>query len=119
MIKLADTNQGSISAEKVDKKLTDRDKKYLQKGIDLCTEILMQLGTKKQDLFLGTLNAGHPGGMFPLTEKEAETFHHAVLPENLYIADATLIPEALGNPPIFTIIAIAKRVSRLIEMKMA
>jgi len=119
MIKLADTNEGSISTKKVDKTLTDEDKKHLQQGVDLCTEIFKKLGVKKQDLFLGTLNAGHPGGMFPLTEKEAETFHHAALPENLYIADATLIPKALGKPPIFTIIAIAKRVSNLLKNKMS
>jgi len=115
MIKLADINQGGISGNKVEKILTDQDKKHLQQGVDLCNEIFRKLGIKKQDLFLGTLNAGHPGGMFPLTEKEAETFHHSALPENLYIADATLIPKSLGNPPILTIIAIAKRVSNLIK----
>jgi choline dehydrogenase-like flavoprotein len=119
MIKLADSNEGSISVKKVDKILTDQDEKHLQRGIDLCMEIIRKLGIKKHDLFLGTLNAGHPGGMFPLSEKEAVTFHHENLPENLYIADASLIPQSLGNPPIFTIIAIAKRVSRLIEKKMA
>jgi choline dehydrogenase-like flavoprotein len=34
---------------------------------------------------------------------------------NLYVADATLIPHSLGNPPILTIVALAKRVSRAIE----
>jgi hypothetical protein len=53
--------------------------------------------------------------MFPLTEKEADTFHHSALPESLYIADATLIPKSLGNPAILTIIAIAKRVSKLLK----
>lgn len=119
MIKLADTNQGRIVAKKVYKKLTDQDKAYLQNGVDLCTEIFRKLGIKKQDLFLGTLNAGHPGGMFPLTKNEAQTFHHPALPENLYIADATLIPKALGNPPILTIIALAKRVSHVLMQKMS
>jgi ferredoxin len=117
MIKLADINQGSISAKKVDKNLTNEDKKHLQQGVDLCTEIFKKMDVKKQDLFLGTINAGHPGGMFPLTENEADTFHHSALPENLYIADATLIPKSLGMPPIFTIIAIAKRVSKLLKQK--
>jgi len=119
MIKLADINKGRISGKKVDKILTDQDKKHLQQGVDLCTEIFSKLGIKKQDVFLGTLNAGHPGGMFPLSEKEAQIFHHAVLPENLFIADATLIPKSLGNPPMLTIIAIAKRVSHLINKKMS
>lgn len=114
MIKLSDVSKGSISGKQVDKTLTDQDKKHLQQGVDLCSEILGKLGIKKQNLFLGTLNAGHPGGMLPLTEKEAKTFHHSALPENLYVADATLIPKSLGNPPILTIIALAKRVSKLI-----
>lgn len=115
MIKLADSNQGHVSGKKVEKALTTLDKKHLQQAVDLCHEILGKLGIKKQDSFLGTLNAGHPGGMLPLTRLEAETFHPAVLPENLYVADATLIPKSLGNPPILTIIAIAKRVSKLIR----
>jgi choline dehydrogenase-like flavoprotein len=64
-------------------------------------------------MFLGTINAGHPGGMLPLGPQEAETFHHSRLPANLYVADATLFPTSLGNPPILTIMAMAKRVSKL------
>lgn len=115
MIKLADSNSGKISGNKVDKVLTDPDKKHLQQAVDLCSDIIGKLGIKKQDLFLGTLNAGHPGGMLPLTENEAATFHHPALPENLYVADATLLPKSVGNPPILTIIALAKRVSKLIR----
>jgi hypothetical protein len=57
------------------------------------------------------MNAGHPGGMLPLTRREAETFHNERLPENLYVADATLFPTSPGNPPILTIMAMAKRVA--------
>ena len=39
--------------------------------------------------------------------------HSERLPENLYVADATLLPKSLGNPPILTIIAMAKRVSKI------
>lgn len=113
MIKIADSNSGSISKKKVDKLLTDQDREKLKEGVGICNEILDRLGARKQKSFLGTLNAGHPGGMLPLTEKEAETFHHEQLPENLYVADATLFPSSLGNPPIFTIMAIAKRVSKI------
>ena len=63
-------------------------------------------------MFLDTLNAGHPGGCLPLTQAEAATLHHAHLPGNLYVADATLLPEAMGNPPILTIMALALRVAR-------
>jgi choline dehydrogenase-like flavoprotein len=118
MIKLADTNSGSSTKGKVRKRLTDQDKRWLRDGIGMSKEILKGFGVDERRTFLGTLNAGHPGGMLPLTGREAESFHHCRLPANLYLADATLIPKALGNPPILTIIAMAKRVSRLCRQRL-
>ena len=43
------------------------------------------------------------GGMLPLTPAEAETLHSPLLPENLYVADASILPQSLGLPPILTI----------------
>jgi len=113
MIKLADESVGSISGNKIKKTLTGQDKDRLNEAVAVCKEILDRYGIEKEDIFLGTINAGHPGGMLPLSKTEAETFHNTRLPENLYVADATLLPDSLGNPPIFTIIAMAKRVGRL------
>ncbi len=70
------------------------------------------MGVPREQTFYGTLNAGHPGGCFPLTREEAVTLHHASLPENLYLADASLFPRSMGNPPMLTIMALAKRVAR-------
>jgi choline dehydrogenase-like flavoprotein len=113
MIKLADSNRGSVSHGKIDKTLTDEDRKNLSEGIELCTEMLNRLDGVTSPVFLGTLNAGHPGGMLPLTRAEAATLHHDCLPENLFVADATLFPESLGNPPMLTIMALAKRISTI------
>jgi hypothetical protein len=38
--------------------------------------------------------------MLPLTEASARTMHDDRLPENAYVADATLFPRSLGNPRI-------------------
>lgn len=113
MIKLADSNVGSISKRELTKTLTGEDKQRLSEGVEICTEMLLRFGAERDSIFLGTINAGHPGGMLPLTEQEAGSFHHSRLPANLYVADATLLPRSLGNPPILTIIAMAKRVSKL------
>ncbi len=114
MIKLADSTAGSISKRELRKSLTALDKERLSGAVETAREILLRFGAKEQDIFLGTLNAGHPGGMLPLTAREAESLHHDRLPENLYVADASLIPESLGNPPILTIVALAKRISKLV-----
>jgi len=119
MIKLADSSTGSIDKNNIDKTLTGIDKERLQEGVGICREILDNFGIKKDDIFLGTINAGHPGGMLPLTSQEAETFHNPRLPENLYVADATLFPESLGNPLILTIMAMAGKVGKIIVERFA
>jgi choline dehydrogenase-like flavoprotein len=113
MIKLADTNKGTIDRKGVRKTLTADDKETMRKGVEVCSEIFERLGVRKSTLVHGTVNAGHPGGMLPLMEQDVNTFHSSRLPANLYVADATLFPASLGNPPIFTIMAMAKRVSNL------
>lgn len=114
MIKLADVEQGDVHHNKMQKKLTAMDHLRLQQGVDDCREVLLRMGAKKEDVFLGTLNAGHPGGMLPLTEAEAETLHSPLLPDNLYVCDASLLPQSLGLPPILTIMALAKRITKII-----
>ncbi|NPV09302.1 MAG: GMC family oxidoreductase [Anaerolineae bacterium] len=112
MIKLADDAVGRVAGTRVDKLLTSADRRRLDEAASLCRRLLARIGIRPGDTFLGTLNAGHPGGMLPLTEREAGTLHHDRLPPNLYVADATLLPRSLGGPPILTVLALAKRVAR-------
>ncbi|MCD8154086.1 MAG: FAD-dependent oxidoreductase [Clostridiales bacterium] len=113
MIKLSDSGFGASRSRKVEKDLTLTDQERLKAGVSDCKEILGKMGIAGDDMFLGTLNAGHPGGMLPLTSEEQKSFHNRRLPENLYIADATLLPESMGNPPIWTILALAKRIAKV------
>jgi choline dehydrogenase-like flavoprotein len=113
MIKFADSPQGDVTGRRIQKTLSKEDKERLRTGIALCGEIFKELGIRMDETFLGTVNAGHPGGMLPLTAEEASSFHPPALPSNVYVADSSLLPEPLGRPPILTIIAMAKRVSRI------
>ena len=83
----------------------------MKRGIGQCQEILTKFGVAREQQFLGTLNAGHPGGMLPLTAAEKDTLHSPRLPENLYVADTTVLPESMGNPPILTIMALAMKIA--------
>lgn len=111
MIKLADERSGTVADGSVDKDLTASDEAALASAVDACVAILGRLGIKKSDVFFGTLNAGHPGGSLPLTSEDAATLRPGRLPENLYLADATLLPSSLGRPPILTIMALAKKIA--------
>jgi choline dehydrogenase-like flavoprotein len=112
MVKLADDDRGRVGSDGIEKTLTARDRERLADGVALCGEILERFGAPRATHVLGTINAGHPGGGLP-AGAGPEPFHDARLPHNVWVADATLIPRALGRPPILTIMAMAKRVARL------
>jgi len=115
MIKLADAPSGKVGVGAVDKSLSPQDTAALKSAVDVCVDILGRVGIKKSETFFGTLNAGHPGGTLPLTGEDARTLRPGRLPENLFLADATLLPESLGKPPILTIMALAKKVAGVIR----
>ncbi|MFC1642809.1 GMC family oxidoreductase N-terminal domain-containing protein [Myxococcota bacterium] len=117
MIKLADASVGTIAGGNIRKVLTKDDEERLRTAVELCRQLLGRLGIGQGDTFLGTLNAGHPGGMLGLTHKEATSLHPERLPDNVYVADATLLPASLGNPPMLTIMALARRIARAITVK--
>ena len=114
MIKLADEERGSTDGKTIDKTMTMTDHRKMNEAVLLCRDILLRLGVPFDQQFLGTLNAGHPGGMLPLTAEEKDSLHNPRLPENLYVADATILPKAMGNPPILTIMALAKKSAGLV-----
>ena len=119
MIKLADEPAGEAGAKGVRKAMSAGDNKRLAEAVELTTEIMVRAGVRKERILPGILNAGHPGGMFPLAPAEKDTFHSPALTPNVYIADASLFPDSLGKPPILTTIALAKRVSRLCRERLA
>ncbi len=115
MIKMADDSQGSSEPGAIHKKITDADKRRLKEGVRLCRRILARMGIPKEETFLGILNAGHPGGMLPLTAETKDSLHDPKLPDNLYVADATILPESAGLPPILTIMALSLKVAEKVQ----
>ncbi|MCR4647814.1 MAG: GMC family oxidoreductase N-terminal domain-containing protein [Lachnospiraceae bacterium] len=114
MIKLADEERGYLDGEKVHKVLTKKDKEKFDEAIELCHEILRNMGIPREDHLVGLTAAGHPAGMLPLTENEKDTLHSPLLPDNLYVADATILPKTMGFPPMLTIMALAMKISEKI-----
>jgi choline dehydrogenase-like flavoprotein len=115
MIKLADSAAGTATTSRVIKPLTAVDQDRLRGATEVAKDMLARMGIERKQMFLGNLNAGHPGGMLPFSAAEATSLHHATLPQNLYVSDATLLPKALGNPPILTITALSKKIAKVIK----
>lgn len=115
MVKLADVEQGDVQHRHMLKSLTPLDYERLRTGVWECRDILERMGAKQESVVMGILNAGHPGGMLPLTSADASTLHPSVLPDNVYVCDASLLPQSLGLPPMLTIMALAKRIAKIIQ----
>ena len=111
MIKMADDSEGAAEGRAIHKGVTEGDKERLKRGVRQCRQILARMGIRREETFLGILNAGHPGGMLPLVSDSANSLHDARLPGNLYVADSTIFPEAAGLPPILTIMALSMKVA--------
>ena len=112
MIKIADSNAGTVSPRGVEKRLSARDHARLDEGAELGREILRRFGVEDGRTFSGTLNAGHPGGTVPLTAADVGEMHPSRLPENVYVADASTFPTFPGFNPTLTIMANALRIAR-------
>ena len=115
MIKLADEEHGTTDGKKIHKTMSPADQRHMKTAVAQSREILEKIGVPREKQFLVTLNAGHPGGMLPLTAAEKESLHSPLLPDNLYVADATILPKSMGNPPILTIMALAKKITTLVD----
>jgi choline dehydrogenase-like flavoprotein len=112
MVKIGDENQGEVRNDgTIVKYLTKKDFRTLSSGVQAASEILEEAGVKPSSIVSTNLRGAHPGGTARIggfvkaPELETEI-------EGLFVADASLLPESTGGPPILTIMTLAKRVAR-------
>ncbi|MDY6824124.1 MAG: GMC family oxidoreductase [Thermodesulfobacteriota bacterium] len=112
MIKAKDSLGGKVTdKEGVRKKLANSDRQKLLHGYDRAKQILKNAGAK--NIFKSWYIAAHPGGTVKvgdILDANLETEY-----ENLYVCDCSVIPEAWGLPPTFTLVALGKRLAKHIS----
>ncbi len=114
MIKLADTENGSIDANgNVTKSLTLADWESLERAKAEAKQIMGFSGVSGPFVD-GMIHGGHLGGTVPLNKEDVETMHPSWLPKDLWVADLSLMPRSQGLPTILTASALALRVARKI-----
>ncbi len=109
MIKVRDDLSGRLTRRGgIRKPLTREDRDRLDNGYRQAREILANAGAKR--IFRSWCMAAHPGGTVKvgdLLDAELQTEY-----DNLYVCDASVIPEAWGRPPTLTLIGLGKRLAR-------
>jgi choline dehydrogenase-like flavoprotein len=114
MVKMADEANGTLHEDGVvEKILTQKDINLLKEGYCKAVQILKEIGVDPQSITSTPIRGAHPGGTAAIGKVVDEKFETCV--KGLFVADASVIPQAPGRPPILTITAIAKRLSKIIS----
>lgn len=111
MVKAKDDNVGRVTKrERIEKMPTAGDMKRLNYGEKIAEKILIGAGVRKKDIIFTKPRAAHPGGSAAIGEVVDKNLKTKI--DNLYVCDASVLPVSPGAPPIVTIVALAKRLSR-------
>lgn len=114
MLKFADTCIGTIDVDgNIEKTLTKKDIDLIKEGYEKAIKILLNLGVDENSIVATSLKGAHPGGTVAVGEVVNTNFETEI--NGLYVCDASVIPEAPGRPPILTIVAIAKKVAKIVN----
>lgn len=117
MLKFADTCIGTIDREgNIEKTLTEEDVDLIKEGYDKAIKILLEMGVPEESIVATSLKGAHPGGTAAVGEVVDNNFESEI--KGLYVCDASVIPEAPGRPPILTIVAIAKKVAKVVNQSL-
>ena len=113
MTKIKDSNIGSISKKGVISKYpTAEDLKRLQLGSSLAKKILLKMDIDPKSIIVTKTRGAHPGGTAAIGDVVNADLETKI--KGLFVCDASVFPESAGLPPILTIIALAKRLSKKI-----
>lgn len=110
MVKIKDDSCGKIKNKKIIKYHTENDIEALCDGSVLATSLLEKIGVSPNTIVSTIPRGAHPGGTAPIGEVVDNNLQTKI--SGLYVADASVLPESPGAPPILTIMALAKRLSK-------
>lgn len=111
MVKVRDQLYGQVHTDgSISKPIDDAAKQKLEKGVGIAKEILRKAGVKAKDVFVNKPLGGHPGGSVRLGEHLDSNCQTQIT--NCYCVDNSIIPEPWGQPPVVTIVSMAKRLAK-------
>ncbi|WP_310598888.1 GMC family oxidoreductase N-terminal domain-containing protein [Desulfobulbus sp.] len=108
LVEIDDDISGSIDKYgKIKKTLSDKDLEKLDKGKDVALKILEAAGAK--DIWFSKIAGVHPGGSCKIGRVVDSNLSTDV--KNLYICDASVLPESMAIPPALSIMCLGKRLA--------
>jgi len=111
MTKICDEPSGRVYPDgSVSKTVKEKDKEKLGEGSRISKEILAKAGAK--NITVSRVQGAHPGGTAAIGRVVDSNLQAEV--NNLFVCDSSVLPASPGLPPILTIVALAKRLAKLL-----
>lgn len=112
MIKLKDEVSGSVSSEHdITKPFTAADQQKLDHAHQVAKKTLIKAGADPQTLLMTPMRGTHPCATVRFGPNGLLDNNLQTEIENLYVCDASALPESLARPTVLTIIALGKRLA--------
>jgi choline dehydrogenase-like flavoprotein len=113
MTKIADEPVGRVHEDgSVSKPVTERDWKRLREGSAISREILIKAGAQADSIMVSKPGGAHPGGTAAIGQVVDKDLQTRI--EKLFVCDASVLPAVPGLPPILTIVALSKRLGKML-----
>jgi choline dehydrogenase-like flavoprotein len=106
MVKIRDEIGGAVGPRWASKPLQASDRQKLDQGVGMARDILAAAGASH--VFQSHHFAAHPGGSVRIGDG-VDSDLQAVGAQNLFVCDASVIPQAWGLPPTLTLLCLGTR----------
>ncbi len=108
MAKIRDGFAGAVNPDgTVSKPLGEAEQKLIARGAEISGQILRRAGCAPESIVSTPPRGAHPGGTVRIDDVLDKNLQTRIA--GLYVCDSSVIPEPCGMPPVFIILALAKR----------
>lgn len=110
MIKVPDNLKGHVYLNEVEKGIDFEDASLLARGAAIAGNILVKAGADIESLSSTHVRGAHLMASARIGDVVDSNLETEI--KNLYVADGSVLPEAPGLPPIYTILALSRRLGQ-------
>lgn len=117
MVKVRDETSGELfKGVSFSKKVTDADRKKLDKGVDIIKKVLRKAGAKDESILVLKAAGAHPSATCRIGEVVDKNLETEI--GNLFCCDASVFPSSLGLPVVWTAVSLGKRLAKHMDVRL-